>query len=80
LNYSDFSIYIKDEVDKIRQCVEDLLLKSNLKAGPIDTVFLTGGSSAVIPVRQVFLDMFGEGKIRTGDNFNSIACGLSLSE
>jgi len=80
LNYTDFSIYIKDEVDKIRQCVEDLLVKSNLKAGQIDTVFLTGGSSAVIPVRQVFLDMFGEGKIRTGDNFNSIACGLSLSE
>jgi hypothetical chaperone protein len=41
-------------------------------------VFLTGGSSFVPAVRRIFENRFGVSKIRTGDEFTSVARGLAL--
>jgi hypothetical chaperone protein len=41
-------------------------------------VFLTGGSSFVPAVRRIFTARFGAEKIRTGDEFTSVARGLAL--
>lgn len=45
----------------------------------IDSVFITGGSSLVLLVREILYRLFGKDKIRTGNTFNSVAYGLSLS-
>jgi hypothetical chaperone protein len=44
----------------------------------VDRVFLTGGSSLVPAVRRIFEERFPEGRIRTGDEFTSVASGLAL--
>jgi len=41
-------------------------------------VFLTGGSSFVPAVRRLFVERFGEGRIDSGAELESIASGLSL--
>jgi len=41
-----------------------------------DAVFLTGGSSKIPSVRQAFAERFGEGRLREGDAFTSVAAGL----
>ena len=49
-------------------------------AGPadIDAVFMTGGTSYVPAVRQLFAGRFGAAKLRFGDAFSSVAAGLAL--
>ena len=41
-----------------------------------DAVFLTGGSSKIPSVRQLFVDRFGADRLREGDAFTSVAAGL----
>jgi hypothetical chaperone protein len=44
----------------------------------VDRVFLTGGSSLVPSVRDVFADRFGAAKVRGGDELITVARGLAL--
>ncbi len=48
------------------------------KAGDVtpDAVFLTGGTSRVPSVRRLFVERFGEARLREGDAFTSVAAGL----
>ncbi len=41
-----------------------------------DAVFLTGGTSKIPSVRQLFAERFGEERLREGDAFTSVAAGL----
>jgi hypothetical chaperone protein len=41
-----------------------------------EAVFLTGGSSKIPSVRQLFADRFGAERLREGDAFTSVAAGL----
>ena len=80
MSLTEFCTFIKSETEQIEQYVLNLLNSSNIKPQDIDSVFLTGGSASVIPVKNIFERIFGCDKIRSGDNFNSIAYGLSLSK
>ena len=75
---SDFEHWIAGDVQKIAACVDQVLSKSGLPLVKIDRVFLTGGSSYVPAVRQLFVERFGEGRLETGDQLVSIAKGLAL--
>jgi hypothetical chaperone protein len=44
----------------------------------VDRVFLTGGTSFVPAVRRIFATRFGEDRIRSGNEFTSVARGLAL--
>jgi hypothetical chaperone protein len=44
----------------------------------IDRIFLTGGSSFVPAVRRIFEVRFGKDRIRSGNEFTSVAHGLAL--
>ncbi|MDP4208033.1 MAG: Hsp70 family protein [Bacteroidota bacterium] len=78
MSLTEFSSFLKKEMETIEQYLISLLDKANLTPNDIDTVFLTGGSSSVVPINWLFERIFGKHKIRTGNNFNSIALGLSL--
>jgi hypothetical chaperone protein len=54
------------------------MASSGLGADDIDRVFLTGGSSFVPAVRQIFIDRFGTGKVAGGGELTSVATGLAL--
>ena len=75
---ADFERWISDELQAIEEHVTRLLSKTGLHAHDIDRVFLTGGSSFVPAVRHIFESRFGAGKIRSGDEFTSVARGLAL--
>jgi hypothetical chaperone protein len=74
----DFEAWIGHSLDAIRGCVDRLLAGSNVAPSAVDRVFLTGGSSLVPAVREVFARRFGAGKLRGGDELTSVAQGLCL--
>ena len=67
-----------DDLRAIERCVEELLERSGVAAAQVDRVFLTGGTSFVPAVRRIFEERFGAGRVRTGDEFTSVAKGLAL--
>jgi hypothetical chaperone protein len=73
-----FEGWIAEELTAIEQCVDSLLKTSGVSRRQVDRVFLTGGSSLVPAVRRIFEVRFGEQRIRTGNEFISVARGLAL--
>ena len=74
----DFEYWIAEDIARIEQTVDRLLESEGIPAGEIDNVFLTGGSSFIPAVRQVFATRFGVERLADGDNFQSVAFGLAL--
>ncbi len=75
---TEFEKWIAPELAEIGACVDRALSEAGLAEHQIDRVFLTGGSSFVPAVRQLFESRFGAERIETGDQLVSIAYGLSL--
>jgi hypothetical chaperone protein len=75
---AEFESWIRDELEKIAQCVDGLLAASGVDARVVDRVFLTGGTSFVPAVRRIFETRFGRERVRTGNEFTSVASGLAL--
>jgi hypothetical chaperone protein len=74
----EFEGWIQDDLLAIEDCVDDLLRSSGIDRRDVDRVFLTGGSSLVPAVRRIFGSRFGDARVRTGDEFTSVARGLAL--
>ena len=75
---SSFEAWISEELHQIESCLDSLLRTSGIHPKNVDAVFLTGGSSFVPAVRRIFAKRFGEQRIRTGNQFTSVAWGLAL--
>ena len=75
---AEFELLIAEELAGVERKVDALLKKTGVDAKDIDRVFLTGGSSFVPAVRRIFESRFGAEKIRTGDEFTSVARGLAM--
>jgi hypothetical chaperone protein len=75
---TDFEGWIAPELAAIEGAVAEALDRAGLSEGGVDRVFLTGGSSFVPAVRDIFLRRFGASKIESGGEFESIASGLAL--
>ena len=74
----EFEKWIEDELVLMAGCVDGLLASTGVSAHDIDHVFLTGGSSFVPAVRNIFVERFGSVKITGGKELTSVATGLSL--
>jgi hypothetical chaperone protein len=74
----EFESWIAEDLQTIENCIESLLKVSGIDRRQVDRVFLTGGTSLVPAVRRIFSARFGEDRIRTGDEFVSVARGLAL--
>jgi hypothetical chaperone protein len=75
----EFEAWIADDLAAIEATVDGLLETTGVAAGRIDRVFLTGGSSFVPAVRRIFDTRFMRERVRTGNEFTSVAQGLALS-
>lgn len=73
-----FEEWIAEHLAQIEACVDSLVDASGVSASDVDMVFLTGGSSFVPAVRRIFEQRFGVEKIRSGNEFTSVARGLAL--
>jgi hypothetical chaperone protein len=74
----EFEGWIVDELHAIERCVDALLEGTGVNRSEVDRVFLTGGTSLVPAVRRIFERRFGPDRIRTGNEFISVARGLAL--
>src|SRR5436305_1510679 len=74
----EFEAWIQDEIEAMSKQVDTLLSKSGVDRKDVDMVFLTGGSSFVPAVGRIFELGCGPSRIRTGDEFTSVARGLAL--
>ena len=72
---AEFNAFCQPLLTELEQVTQGLLERCE-GAGKIDAVFLTGGSSQIPAVRQLYVDRFGEGRVRTADAFTSVAEGL----
>jgi hypothetical chaperone protein len=75
---AQFEDWIADDLQAIEQAVEEVMADSGIADHAVDRVFLTGGSSLVPAVRRIFERRFGPDRVRTGDEFTSVASGLAL--
>ena len=73
-----FEAWIAPELAAIAGAADQALARAGLEPAAVDRVFLTGGSSFVPAVRQLFADRFGEAKLESGGELVSIATGLAL--
>ena len=75
---AQFESWIATDLQKIEQCVDALLASTGIQPAEVDRVFLTGGTSFVPAVRRIFEARFGPQRVRTGNEFTSVASGLAL--
>jgi hypothetical chaperone protein len=75
---AEFESWIAPDVARMAGAVDEALGAAGLAEHQIDRVFLTGGTSLVPAVRQVFTSRFGEERIMSGGELTSIAHGLAL--
>jgi hypothetical chaperone protein len=74
----EFEQWIDQDVSAIAATVDKALEDARVTTSDVDRVFLTGGSSFIPAIRRIFSERFGEERLETGDQFESIACGLAL--
>jgi hypothetical chaperone protein len=75
---ADFEGWIADDLQSIERCVDGLLIASKVAPREVDRVFLTGGTSFVPAVRRIFEARFTAERVRTGNEFTSVARGLAV--
>lgn len=74
----EFAEFESENIQQIKSCVDSTLREAGVRENDIDLVLLTGGSSFIPVVRDVFSGKFGGEKISPIDAFTSVAYGLGL--
>jgi hypothetical chaperone protein len=75
---ADFEGWIAPDIAQIEATVDKALAKADVAPDSIDRVFLTGGSSLIPAIRDIFRARFGQDRLATGGELTSIAHGLAL--
>ncbi|WAC42448.1 Hsp70 family protein [Pedobacter sp. SL55] len=70
---------IQKDVDRIASYLEEFLQQNKIDVANIDSLFLTGGTSMVASIQNLFKSKFPHLKLNSGDNFKSVAKGLAYS-
>ena len=75
---TDFESWIADDLAALECCIDGLFAKTAVSYADVDRVFLTGGTSFVPAVRAIFERRLGKDRVRSGNEFTSVARGLAL--
>lgn len=76
VNYGEI---INKDIERISEYLNEFLSINNINPTDIDSLFLTGGTSMVSVIQNLFKTKFPHLKINSGDNFKSVAKGLAYS-
>lgn len=79
IDLEHYNAIISKDIVKINKYLDSFLEKNNIDPTEIDTLFLTGGSSLVKAVQDLFKTKFPHVSIKSDDNFISVAKGLAYS-
>ncbi|APW39284.1 heat-shock protein [Rhodoferax koreense] len=66
---------LQGQLDAIVACARECVAASGV--GRLDTVYLTGGSSALAPLQAAMQAAFPDATMASGDRFGSVAAGLA---
>jgi len=75
----EFDAINADNFARIAACMDDVVARSGVTHKKIDTVFLTGGTSRIPFIRDLFAQRFGAEKLENKDAFTSVVHGLGTS-
>lgn len=75
----DFEHWTAPVREALAAALDETLHAAGLQHDAIDHVFMTGGTSYIPSVRQLFATRFGADKLAHGDEFTSVAGGLALA-
>lgn len=75
----EYETIIANDLKKISVCLDVFVSDTAEDLSGLDTIFLTGGSSLVRPIKALFEQRFPNVKLESGDNFISVAKGLAYS-
>jgi hypothetical chaperone protein len=76
LTRGDFEAASAELLTELGATTDRLLADCGVSRADVDAVFLTGGSSQIPAVRRLYAGRFGEGRVRSGEAFTSVAEGL----
>jgi len=79
ISIAQYEAIIEKDVRKINVYLDEFMLKNNIRTEDIDSLFLTGGTSLVRAIQNLFKMRFPHIPVNSGDNFTSVARGLALS-
>ena len=79
ISREEFESINTDNLAQIAGCIDEVVAKSGVSQGKIDTVFLTGGTSRIPFIRHLFAERFGADKLENRDAFTSVVHGLGAS-
>ena len=75
---AQFEKDIQEHRQQILRVLMDTVSASGLKAGQIDAVVKTGGSSNIPVFSEMLGGIFGSDKVKLSDVFNSVTAGLAI--
>ena len=78
LTQKAFNAVIAHHTDKIKSTLDETLAMANINYEQIDRVFLTGGSTLVPVVSNIYKELFSEEKLVHTDVFSSVGYGLAI--
>jgi hypothetical chaperone protein len=79
ITLAHYEAIIDKDLQKISHYLDQFMLQNDIKAAEIDSLFLTGGTSLVRAIQNLFKTRFPHIKVNSGDNFTSVAKGLAYS-
>lgn len=79
ISIEQYNGIIAKDLGKVSAYLDEFMLKNNIEADDIDSLFLTGGTSLVAAVKELFTTKFPHVPVNSGDNFTSVAQGLAYS-
>ncbi|HWA48302.1 MAG TPA: Hsp70 family protein, partial [Dongiaceae bacterium] len=75
---NDLDNAVHEDAMRIVHAIEICLQAADVKGEDIQSVFLTGGSTAIQEVRRQILKLVPNAKPVTGDLFGSVGLGLAI--
>ncbi len=78
LTRHEFEQVTDDEIQKIKQTLLQTIKQANIDKSKIDKVFLTGGTTLIPSVQNIFATTFGKNRLIQTDVFSSVGYGLAL--
>ncbi|UKT64656.1 Hsp70 family protein [Pedobacter mucosus] len=79
ISLAQYNSIIEKDINKIEVYLNGFMDLHKINAEEIDCLFLTGGTSMVSAVQNLFKTRFPHIPLNSGDNFKSVAKGLALS-
>ena len=74
----NFESIITDDLHRIYNGIDELLVKASVKKQDIDVVFFTGGTTQIGKIKQDIMNTFDQAKMVKGNVFGSVGHGLTL--